>query len=142
MSTTSSTIEANKELLVRAHEAFADADLDGLLKLYADDVTFLDTNDRDNPYIGQEAVREYAQVTFYDGLSDLESHVNLEVADDNTVIHEGVLHATHSGDLYGIPATGNRITWHFLAIYMVRDGKIYEEHLYCDPREIRSQIEG
>jgi C-1 hydroxylase len=142
MSTTADTIEANKELLVRAHEAFADADLDGLLKLYAPGITFIDTNDRENPYEGHDAVREYAQVNFYDGLSDLESHVNLEVADENTVIHEGVLYATHSGDLYGIPATGNRITWHFLAIYMVGDGLIQEEHLYCDPREIRSQLEG
>lgn len=142
MSTTADTIEANKRLLVLAHEKFAEADLDGLLELYSPAVTFLDTNDRDNPYKGHDAVRAYAQENFYDGLSDLESHVNLEVADENTVIHEGVLHATHSGELYGIAATGRRITWHFLAIYMVQDGSIYEEHLYCDPREIRSQIEG
>jgi steroid delta-isomerase-like uncharacterized protein len=138
--TTTSSIEENKQLLVRAHEAFANADLDGLVSLYAPDCTFINSNDRENPWRGHDGVRAYAQKTFYDGLTDLESHVTLEVADANSVIHEGWLEATHSGELEGYAATGKRITWHFCAMYMVRDGLIYEEHLYYDPREIPAQL--
>ena len=140
MTTTSATIEANKDLLVRAHEAFADADLDGLLELYVPEVTFIDTNDRENPYHGHDAVRDYAQRNFYDGLSGLEPREPRGGRREH-----GHPRGRAVRDALGRPVrhSGHRQP-HHLALPAIHGARRHDPRgaPLCDPREIRSQIEG
>lgn len=75
---------------------------------------------------GQEAL-ESLFTTYRCGLPDLNaSIVNLVESGDKVVI-SFVLSGTHTGDLMGIPPTGNSLKVHGMVLSRLEDGKIAEE---------------
>jgi predicted ester cyclase len=47
---------------------------------------------------------------------------------------------THTGALWGLPPSGNRVEWEFIDIMRVRDGKIVEHWTSMDLDALRAQM--
>jgi len=75
---------------------------------------------------GPEALEDLL-TAYRTGLPDMNTSVDdLIVSREKTVISI-TLTGTHSGDLMGIPATGNKVNVHGMVISRLKDGKIIEE---------------
>ncbi len=59
-------------------------------------------------------------------VSDPEINIERIVASENDVVGVWRVRGTHSGDLFGIPATGRTIEWTNASIFRVEDGKIVD----------------
>ncbi len=60
------------------------------------------------------------------GFPDVQATVEELLADGDKVIERTSVAVTHTGELIGIPATGNKVTWTEIHIYQLCDGKIAE----------------
>jgi predicted ester cyclase len=77
---------------------------------------------------------------FIGALPDLEA-VEQEIgADGDTVWVRFQVHATHQGDLVGIPPTGRTVKWDAVDVYHLTDGKISEEWAVDDLLAILQNI--
>jgi len=75
---------------------------------------------------GREAIQGYLQ-TSLGGLSDIEVTELHCLAEDDLVAYDFEMAATHSGELLGVPATGNRFELANAALFRVEDGSIVDE---------------
>jgi predicted ester cyclase len=71
---------------------------------------------------GAKAVHEKTLI----GMPDFKTEIQELIAEGDKVVARVIMTGTHTGDFYGIPATGRRVE--FTGIYIVRiaDGKIVE----------------
>ena len=89
---------------------------------------------------GQEALK--ALFTAYrSGLPDLTASVDDLVEMDDKVVISITLSGTHTGDLIGIPATGNRLKVHGMVLSRLEDGKIVEEWEILDMLGMFQQLD-
>ena len=80
---------------------------------------------------------------FIDALSDIHAEVQDVIASNDLVALRQVVKARHTGNLLGIPATGNQVQWDAVDIYRVNDdGKISEQWAFEDFAAILSQAGG
>src|SRR5438067_4947495 len=80
---------------------------------------------------------------FIGALSDVEATVQDAIASDDLVALRLVVTATHTGNLLGVPATGQPIRWDAVDIYRVTDdGRISEQWAFEDLAAILSQVGG
>lgn len=103
-----------------------------------DSFTYLDpalTTPTRGPREFQDFLRE-TEASFSD------FHVSLEtvVADDDVVLSEWTLAATHDGSLDGIPPTDRSIVLHGMSIVRLEDGKLVADRTYWDMQDIRAQL--
>jgi steroid delta-isomerase-like uncharacterized protein len=78
---------------------------------------------------------------FISALDDIHSEVQDVIATDDLVALRLVVSAVHTGNLLGVPASGNRVQWDAVDIYRVtQDGKISEQWAFEDLAAILSQI--
>lgn len=77
---------------------------------------------------------------FIGALGDIHAEVQDVIATDDLVALRLFVTATHTGNLLGVPATGNRVQWDAVDIYRVtEDGKISEQWAFEDLAAILSQ---
>jgi steroid delta-isomerase-like uncharacterized protein len=69
---------------------------------------------------------------FQASFSNMAFEVTALVADEDHVAARWIVHADHTGDFAGIPATGQRITFDGVAVYRMRDGRISETWLHAN----------
>ena len=50
------------------------------------------------------------------------------------------LRGTHSGELWDLPPTGNRVEWEFIDIFRIQDGKLAEHWTHMDFEALRMQM--
>ena len=75
------------------------------------------------------------------GLPDYEATV-LHVAEvDDVVIVHWVITGTHDGELFGVAATGRRVTYRGCSVWRLRDGRIVEGYLYPDRTSLLAQLQ-
>ena len=80
---------------------------------------------------------------FIGALPDLVAEEQDVIASDDLVALRQVVKARHTGELLGMPATGNPIQWDAVDIYRVNDeGKISEQWAFEDFAAILSQAGG
>lgn len=116
-------------------------DVEALDPLIDDDVRFDDV--RYDPVIGKAALIEWGGGLFA-GLSEQtrDSIPNLAVT-GRCAIAEFTFSATHTGDYFGFPATGNRIHWSACAVYRFTDeGKLVHQTYYNDVEALEAQLAG
>ncbi len=77
---------------------------------------------------------------FRDTFSDLVFDYQNLIADDGLVLGQGILHATHSGDFYGIAPTGKRIHFAVARTFRIRDGQIVEGWFNLDMVALMQQL--
>jgi len=129
-----------EEALVRRlrEELLASRDLDRLGEFFADD--FVSHNMPPGLPQGVAGVRAFFQV-FLDGLSEIEVTVDDLVAAGDRVAVATTTSGVHSGELFGVAATGRRIS--VTGIDMVRvDGKIVEHRGLTDTVGLLRQLAG
>jgi predicted ester cyclase len=75
---------------------------------------------------GHETLQGYLEATL-GGLSEIEVTELHCLAEDDLVAFDFEMAATHSGELLGVPATGNRIHMTNAALFRIEDGQITDE---------------
>jgi len=76
---------------------------------------------------GPEEIKQLI-TTAFTGLHDF--HVTIEdlIAKGDKVVARSTRTATHNGEWVGIAPTGKQVTWTYLTIYRIEEGKIVEEY--------------
>jgi steroid delta-isomerase-like uncharacterized protein len=77
---------------------------------------------------------------FQASFSNMAFEVTALVADEDHVAARWIVHADHTGDFAGIPATGERITFDGVAVYRMRDGRISETWLHANETALMAGI--
>ena len=66
--------------------------------------------------------------------------VDEQLAERDLVATRKTLRGTHSGELWGLAPTGNRVEWEFIDIFRVRDGRLAEHWTHMDFEALRAQM--
>ena len=74
---------------------------------------------------GRAAVKEYS-AGFRCALRDFHHIVEDQIADSDKVVSRITAYATHTGELLGVPATGEQVTMTGIAIHRIADGRLVE----------------
>ena len=117
------SMEENKQIVRRYQEAYNTANYEALDEIVAADV--LTPNMISGVPRGLQGAKLVHQKTLA-GMPDYHTEIEDLIAEGDKVVARVTLTGTHTGDFYGIPATGKRI--HLSAMYMVRiqEGRIVE----------------
>jgi len=75
-----------------------------------------------------------------DGFPDATMRVDEQLAERDLVATRKTFRGTHTGELWGLPPSGNRVEWSFIDIMRVRDGKIVEHWTSMDMEALRAQM--
>jgi len=82
--------------------------------------------------------------TFYGmllrGFPDATMEINEQLAERDLVATRKTFRGTHSGELWGLAPTGNRVDWEFIDIFRVREGKLVEHWTSMDIEALRRQM--
>lgn len=74
----------------------------------------------------RETWRKQVETSKNDAMTDVQSTVRELVAEGDRVICRTTFSFTHSGTLFGVPATGRRVTMTTLEMWRIEGGKIVE----------------
>jgi predicted ester cyclase len=71
-----------------------------------------------------------------------DSHVTIEdmIAEGDRVVSKKTFNGTHTGELNGIPPTGNRVSIQYVDIMRLREGQIVEHWLSMDQPSFLRQL--
>lgn len=75
---------------------------------------------------GREALQGYLQAAI-GGLSDIEIRELHCLAEDDIIVYDFEMAATHSGELLDVPATGNRFELTNAVLFRIEDGQVVDE---------------
>ena len=119
-----STTEANKALVRRFYEQLDAGNYDVVDELVAED--YLDHSPPPFPWPpGREGVKESCRVF---GAATPGVHViEDQIAEGDRVVTRLLCRGVHTGDLPGIPATGNAMEMTATVIHRIADGKLVEK---------------
>jgi predicted ester cyclase len=62
------------------------------------------------------------------------------IAEGDRVVTKKTFSGTNTGELAGMPATGNRVTLQFVDIVRVRDGRIIDHWMCLDQADLQRQL--
>jgi len=118
--------KANKALATRYNEAWESGDLEAIKEIYSPDFVWHATDGSDLSSeemieINRKSIEQY-KIAFPD-MTIINEDV---IVKGDKVITRYTLRGTHTGDVDGIPATGNKIELSGIEIIQVEDGKIVE----------------
>jgi 4-carboxymuconolactone decarboxylase len=74
------------------------------------------------------------------GFPDATMRVDEQLAERDLVATRKTFRGTHTGQLWDLPPSGNRVEWDFIDIMRVRDGKIVEHWTSMDLEGLRAQV--
>jgi predicted ester cyclase len=125
------SVEENKELVRRWMAEIDKADPAIVAQYIADD--YLDHNPP--PYPGLPAGREGVRRAFEIALtvwSDYRHEIHRQIGEGDLVVTHITGHGRHTGEMFGIPATGKEVQMSGISIYRVADGKLAEHWAQFD----------
>jgi len=117
------SIQENKNIVRRYQEIYNSNNLDALGEVVAEDL--LTPKIMPGVGMGLEGGRKVHMTTLI-GMPDWHTAIDDMIGEGDKVVARITMTGTHTGDFYGIPATGVRVD--FTGIYLVRiaNGKIVE----------------
>lgn len=119
-----STPEQNKALVRRFYAALDNGDADAIDELVAEE--YLDHHPPHLPDLspGRAGVLQAFDIfrTATPGIHEIEQ----QVAEGDLVVTRLTARGHHTGDLPGVPATGNELTMQAVVVHRVEDGKLAE----------------
>ena len=104
---------------------------------------FADTyvhHDPASPHVHDREGLKAVLRAFCAGCPDLHITIDQLLAEGDTVAKRWTYHATHTGDLAGLPPTGKRITMSGLELFRLEGGKIVECWLGYDNLSLMQQL--
>lgn len=87
----------------------------------------------------REAARKSLE-SFFEGFPDSAWTIDDMIAEGDRVATKKTFTGTHTGDFYGIPPTGKRVTVQYVDILRVRDGKVVEHWYAMDQLSFMQQL--
>jgi uncharacterized protein len=133
------SLESNKAIIRRYYEELWNAwHVDIADELIAIDVSFL----------GSLGVKVHGRANFVDyvhlvrrAFPDFHNTIEEIIAEGDKVVVRLTYSGTHRGELFGIGATGRRVTYSGIAIVRIADGKIAEGWVLGDTRGLIEQLQ-
>ncbi|HMD81752.1 MAG TPA: ester cyclase, partial [Anaerolineales bacterium] len=117
------SIEDNKNIIRRYQEAYNNNNLDALDEVVA--VNVLTPKIMPGIPSGLEGAKAVHQRSLL-GMPDFHTRIDDLVAEDDKVVARVTMTGTHTGDFWGFPATGNKVTFTGIYIARIENGKIVE----------------
>jgi steroid delta-isomerase-like uncharacterized protein len=132
------TEEQNKAIIHRMTEVFFNqGNVESAEQFFAD--TYVH-HDPASPQVRDRDGLKQALRAFLAGCPDLHITTDALLAEGDTVTKRWTYHATHTGDLSGLPPTGKRITMSGLELFRLADGKIVESWVAYDNLSLMQQL--
>jgi steroid delta-isomerase-like uncharacterized protein len=132
--------ERNKELVRRFYETvFVGQDYDAARELMAADYVHHDPQLPPEIQKGRETYLAGARAII-DGFSDVSMTLDNFVAEGDRVAFQWVFAAAHTGEAFGIPATGRRVSFEANVIYRIENGKLAEAWNVFDALGMMQQL--
>ncbi|MDE3722857.1 ester cyclase [Nocardiopsis sp. N85] len=117
-------------------DAIRSGDVDAVRALFHTEYEFVDEEGVTHGVDGSvEKVRVYSSA-----FPDMEFDIHRQLELGDVCVMEATVIATHTGTLFGVPATGRRISMEYCNVIEVRDGLIYREHDYNDNLAVMRQL--
>lgn len=134
-----SATEQNKAAVIRFNkEVIEQGNMDSFHALIAADV-----HNHSAPvgtHAGPESMRYFLMDVLRKGFPDITVELFDQVAEGDKVVTRKALHATHTGEFMGIPASGKKVTIHVIDIVRLRDGQYIEHWGMSNLVEIMSML--
>lgn len=89
--------------------------------------------------VGIEAVKDYYN-NYLDGFSDIEFTMKKVFGQKDNLVKHWNFKGTHTGEFFGIPATGKKVDLDGITIIKMKDGKIAQEQDFFDNMAFLSQL--
>jgi steroid delta-isomerase-like uncharacterized protein len=125
----------------RYYEAFNSRDLDRYAELFTEDCAVIASGGAQMR--GVEAMRAFDK-GWHDAFPDCVITLESQTAEGNVVFSENTFNGTHTATLRTpaaeIPATGRSVTGHYVAMLVVRDGRIASFRAYFDRLELLEEL--
>jgi steroid delta-isomerase-like uncharacterized protein len=74
---------------------------------------------------GRQGIRQLYS-SFPDAIADVDLRFEDQIAEGDRVVTRWSSSFTHTGDLFGVPATGKRVKQSGIMIYRIKDGQVVE----------------
>ena len=71
---------------------------------------------------------------------DAQAHIEFQVAEGDKVVTHYKWSGTHQGEIFGIPATGKKVSWTITTTFRIADGKIREAWINSDQWGLMQQL--
>ena len=105
-------------------------------KNFTEDVVIVTSN---GDLVGIDACKEF-YLNYLTGFSDIEWTIVDAFGQGNKLIKHWNFKGKHTGDFFGIPATGNSLNLSGTTIVTMREGRIAKEHDFFDMKSMLDQL--
>ena len=130
--------EKNIEMYSRVwDEIINDGEIDQINNSSFDENVVLVTNPEN--ITGIDDFKAYYQ-NFLTGFSDISFDIINIFGQDNNIVKHWRFKGKHTGDFFGIPATGKNLDLEGVTLVKMKDGKIMEEHDFMDNMDFMGQL--
>ena len=130
-------IEENKKIVQRYQKIYNSNDLDALGEVVADDL--LTPKIMPGMASGLEGGKQVHKKTLI-GMPDWQTAIDELIAEGDKAVARVTMTGTHTGDFYGIPATGKRVEFSGIYIVRIENGKIVEHWGEEDSLSLLTQL--
>ena len=120
------TTDQNKALVTRFNKEFIEQGNINSFKELVNDNVINHAAPAGSPN-GAESMRYFLLEVLRKGFPDIKVEILDQVAEADKVTTRKILHATHTGDFMGIPASNKKVVIHVIDIIRLKNGK-YAEH--------------
>ena len=90
--------------------------------------------------VGIKACKDY-YMNFLDGFSDIEFTIPEVIGQGDRLVKHWNFKGTHTGEFFGMPASGNKLNLSGTTLVTIIDGKIAKEHDFFDMMSMITQLE-
>jgi len=130
-----------RDFFNEGERAFNAHDIEATMALYAAGADF--SGPGGMQLKGIAAIRQFTQ-GWFQGFPDAKLRTDRYIEAGDTIVQEGVFIGTHTGvfptPMGDIPPTGKRVEGGFADVYVFKDGKIINDHLYFDRMDLMEQL--
>lgn len=133
------TIEQNKATVRRFNKEFIEG---GNMNSFNEiiDASFINHTAPDGVPKGPEGIMYFFNHFLKPAFPDLTVSINDQVAEGDKVTTYKTFTATHKGELFGVPATGKKISWELIDIIRLKDGKFTDHWNVLNWQAVMQQI--
>jgi len=89
--------------------------------------------------VGIDNVKDF-YANYVTGFSNIEFTINDVFGQGNKIVKHWTFKGKHTGDLFGIPATGNDVNFEGVTLVRMANGKVAEEQDFFDNHEFLQQL--